>query len=710
MKYTRAQLQAGLANAGAAQDQDAVRYFNTQLAQIDQNTQAAASQQQAESMSNVYDMHYDQMGGGEKFMKGVSNGLNNVGGAVKDLYYRATGNDDGLSMLQGRMDTREAQFKELSDRSTAAAVGNFVGETLPAVPLGLGAGAVVAKAGMTGYRAAMAAGALEESVYRGVFEEGDFGERASNAAGGAVAGAAFGSVAEAGSRGLNKYLTRNKVPSIGPNAAQADVDKVQAFTEEFGGYKINAGDALVNDAQINDRLNIRAGGGEPREILLAADAEAERGIVNKAESFVAGSTDATTMSRETTQDNFVKTLRDVRGKDLEASSEAYKKWEGTSDAARTVQLESRLMNQGLKDVLGPSLNMSGAVGNTAKDIQNHLRAAGLLNVRPQSVMGLGTKEGITLVKYKKLEKALNTLYEPTTMSGAEKQLWGSVRASLESNIDEAVAKSGIGAEDLEIYRAGRKSMADYNSRWELKWAKRATDMTPASKEFLNNPKTVFDAILAPKNKDDLAEIKKRMLMDPEGKVAWESVGETLILNAIEASKKASTEGGGARFNENIFRTMIDKVSPEAQGIIFGPERAEGIQALIKAASLRGPKVKPKGSNNSDTADALIGYASAASRLYFTNKFAQIFAATRITSGLADGLAKRGLEGTARRMAAGELTGSAKAQYAKEFKEAWKKTYRDSPALLGHTDLASELFFQGAQEGLYDPLNEKLYED
>ena len=698
---SREQFETGYNNARADGNKEAAQFFANGLQQMEREE----AKVKEDNLSAVYDMHYDQMGEGEKFMEGVTNGINNVGGGIMDLYYRATGNDDGLSMLQGRMDAREEKFKELSARSITADVGNFVGEVLPAIPLGLGIGSAVAKTGLTGYRAAMATGAAEEGIYNFVTEEGDFKERAQQGATGLVTGTAFGATAEGISRGASKIVNRLNPSTPKPSASQEELATAQKFSQDWGGYTVNAGDALVNTAEINAKDRLLASGGDASKILLDAESKAERGLYDTAESLAGDNTKATTISRESTQNDFVSTLRTIEGEDKAASSAAYNSWLEGSEAVRSMPLNSQLMNQELRSVLSLDLSMQGDIGTFANNLQTRLKQAGLLNVKAQGQMGLNTKEGITLDGYQKLIENLNRLYDPK-MSSQSKKLFGSVRAALENNVDDAVAKSGMGAEDLALYRAGRKEMAEYKTRWETSWGKYATKKDPVNDQFLKEPKAVFDSILSTTQAGHLEDIKKRMTMDPKGKIAWDSMSDFLILDAIEHAKKGGRdlEGGGKTFNEANFAKKLDKLSPEAQAVIFG-KRAKGLNNLIKAAALRNPKVSQQTKTAGAGLNTNVNYGVAASRVAFPGLMAQTWAAGRAVFGVLDNVSKRFEVNRAKHMADGKITEAGKKDLAAAYKAAWEDRYAKSPALLGHANLATELFYQGVQEGLYDPFIE-----
>lgn len=155
----------------------------------------------------------DEMSTMEKGLVGVGRGMTNVGRAVQDGYYRLTGNTDALHRLNDRIESEQPAWNALKEDSTAASIGEVVGEVAATAPIGGLAGAGM-KAGLVkagtklsplvtgGLAAAVDGGVSAATVQRGGLD-GRIEAAAKGAAFGAGTAGVLGVAGKAGNRFLN---------------------------------------------------------------------------------------------------------------------------------------------------------------------------------------------------------------------------------------------------------------------------------------------------------------------------------------------------------------------------------------------------------------------------------------------------------------------------------------------------------------------------
>lgn len=683
MDYSRQDFLRGYENARAANNMEAAQFFAGKLRELDQ----IDTERKDAITEQGYDTLVNDMSLGEKTIVGVGRGMSNMVNGTKDLFFRVTGNDDALARLQAKMESEDLAWQELADRSLAAKVGEVGGEIATTLPLGMVVGSAATKAGMTGYKAAATVGAVEEGVTEAL-KAGDYNERLKD---GAI-GATVGAVAGVGAEGLSNIINRvrlNKADVDAPTIsnAQDDIAKAQEFTEEYGGYRVDPGDALGDARLINERNALIDSGGDSAHILNTAEAAREQAITDKAHSFVEAP--GNTLNREQTQNYVTEALRKIKeGDELQAKS-LYNDWLNKSEVAKTVGIPTDDFSAKLNPLLTEKLDRTATAG-IASDITKELKKYGVID---------GDKP-FTLEAHKNLIEDLNTYYKPGDK--ANNKLLGDVKKVLDENLETAVSKSDFPSEDVEMYKAGRKAYHEYKKRWESKWAKWATDKDPLTEEFKKQPKQVLDFILNKQNAPELQKIKSRMMLDPEGKRAWNAIGDMQLMDAIEAATKdvrTVTQGGGRNFSEVNFARKINELSPEAQEIIFGGQKASDIKRFIKAAEMRGVQVKGKGAPNSDTARRTLNIGGAVARLIWNNRFAQILSATQSAAPFADKLASGAARRKAETIAKGGLTSSMVKNLQSDFRKAWREYYKGMPKMLSHENIGSELLYQAYQEGL-----------
>lgn len=231
-------LYAGFRKAKELGDTDKMKRIGAYIRQ--QESQQA--QEPEATPQQAYEEH-DPMEGMsvlDKTLVGVGKGMTNVGRAVQDGYYRATDNEDALDKLNSRIESERAGWEHLSDNSTAANVGEVLGEVAATAPLGGVAGAGV-KTGLAklGAKRLATAGAVatEGAVSTGVLQRGGIDERLDAA----ESGAAWG-LGTAGVLGLGGKLLRKGL-NAGKNFT-TDVAKRADDIAETTGIPVHAPDAM----------------------------------------------------------------------------------------------------------------------------------------------------------------------------------------------------------------------------------------------------------------------------------------------------------------------------------------------------------------------------------------------------------------------------------------------------------------------------------
>lgn len=182
----------------------------------------------------AYRMASDGLNTFDKTMIGMGRGLTNTGRAVQDGFYRATGNGDALDRLNARIEGERGAWDTLAENSTAASVGEVLGEVAATAPLGgiAGAGAkglllkAAPKAGALAKGAVLAA--ADGGVSAGVLQRGGIEERASAGA----EGAAWG-VGTAGVLGAVGNIGR-RVSNSGKNFATETGKRADDLAEATG--------------------------------------------------------------------------------------------------------------------------------------------------------------------------------------------------------------------------------------------------------------------------------------------------------------------------------------------------------------------------------------------------------------------------------------------------------------------------------------------
>ena len=166
---------------------------------------------------------------------------------------------------------------------------------------------------------------------------------------------------------------------------------------------------------------------------------------------------------------------------------------------------------------------------------------------------------------------------------------------------------------LAALRAANKANADFQKKWgKGTTLGKLTEKMPDGDLYKTSPSASLTAYL---NKNNAGSLKKLLgelrLGGPAEKEIARQLSDLPMTEALEAALK----GGGEEFNDRAFKSVIDKISPDAQKSLWGPGRAKEVNAAIKAWGLRGTKPIQKGNlNNSGSAKSLHNIAQPAIRL------------------------------------------------------------------------------------------------
>lgn len=219
MQYSADQLKQAMRNAYNAGDEEAVMAIGQQLDAMEQAEPSPAPSVTPEPERPAYiaEDPTKDMSLTEQTLVGIGRGFTNVGNGVRDLYYRATDDKDALAKLNHEIENDREIWDNLKQHSTAASIGETVGEVAATAPLGgvagaVGKGAVARVVGTSALparaAASLGAGAADAGAASFVTQTGDLDERLEAAGEGAAMGAlgtaAMGAAAATGRKFLNR--------------------------------------------------------------------------------------------------------------------------------------------------------------------------------------------------------------------------------------------------------------------------------------------------------------------------------------------------------------------------------------------------------------------------------------------------------------------------------------------------------------------------
>ena len=679
MAYSREQLIATMRKAHAAGDEAAVRQLDSEIKALDSTSTVAQDQ----SVLEQYDPTAD-MSGYDKFMTGVGRGAVNMGRGVQDLYYRARGDDDALTQLNGRIQREEAGWEHLTKNSTAASVGEFVGEVAATVPAGFGVAGAGAKLGMGALKVAGLEGALVE----GITQRGDFGDRMQSAAGGAVLGmAGQGAVDFVGSR-FQKAARKadlddiakpfnDTIDSAKRRVAQADTD---------GGFNLDMADATGNSAAIREKSDISNMDGEVTLRRFMAGQETD--ITAKAQSFLDG-TGGNHISKIETGEEIQELLVGLRNNE----KAAYKKLYAEIDGATGGRV---LDTSDLKSKLPPLLNDHKITGDaTANKVNQVLEKFGVLEKKSSELPNpwkVGGAESIPTVEkpltasnYEDLIGELNALYKPLGTSG-EGALIGQTKKMLEDWIDGALLKHGADNGIVELGRSARIGRRNFARRWEAGDAlEKLTSKKPGDADYKMLASQAVEHFTRPKNINDLRRLRGKLnLGSPADKKLWADMQHAPLLKAFEAATKNVkdvAEGGVIQFNEKAFKnTWVNSMSKEAKELLYGVKKVKEIDRALAAFSLRGKRARVASeANMSGTARGMVGIFA---RMFLPagRSAGAALAGMPILKDVVSGFKHAGQRKAGDILASGGMTPSQVKRTAKEIEEALREHYKGSDLL------------------------------
>lgn len=581
------------------------------------------------------------------FGRGVTQGAVNVSRAGQKLLWRTTGAlgfdgaQDMLDIVNAKNMDSEKLNRPYRDRSPLAfGVGEVVGETALTLPVG-GAGAAVGKAAFNGTRAGItlarggrvlpgamskpsAVGALAgEGAAVGGFMAQD-GEVGQDAAAGAALNVAGGALINGVTRAVGEGV---RTWSRTPRALNSVDDQLAAATRrvtqasEHGGYDLDGVDALSETRGFNARDEARRDPTVDR-MFLTKQAQVEEQIAGRANEiaykYSGGGAYEGPMTNYTQAQAALTELREA---DEKAYKAAYRKYDELAAQSNTLVDPQPLYRALDEAVFRPNAATETLAGAISKDLERYGIAA-----PPKGPVKRGVEyerrksnpyffpptnqqevvKPLTLENAEDLIQDLNAHWKPTLSTG-EKALIGQVKGELEKYIDtvltEVGQKAGQGEAVVTAAREARAARRAFSENWQRKDIIDLMTQRTEGGEYALDYSKVFTKLSAGDGHKDIAAIKARLMLAPNGQKAIRSMQQAPLLAALEAATKGGTEqvmeGGVIRFNHRKFEQVLNQQlkTNDAKIALWGKEGAEEIQKAIEAWGMRHKTPSLAGSRN-----------------------------------------------------------------------------------------------------------------
>lgn len=338
-----------LRKADAAGNVEDTRKLSAYIREVWNKEEEVAPSQPSyeEERSRMYDENVASMSTGEKVAVGAGQVVASGIEGVKDLYYGATGQDEKREALNAEADENERIYGELSDRSTAAKVGNVLGEVGVGIATGVGVGGVykgVKAAQMLNNvskgKALLQTGgvlAVEGAVVEGIRNRGDALDRLVDAGEGALMNVG-GQAVVAGAGKLTGGVSRSFAKKAGHEvldstrgSRDALVEAKKASALEDGGYILDDVDAHANRSGISRRDQLRRYNSPQGQALLDRHARTELDVTDKARNLIdeANTFEGNAGLRtdiDGRSENVAQALQSLRSEDLSRVDTAYDSW------------------------------------------------------------------------------------------------------------------------------------------------------------------------------------------------------------------------------------------------------------------------------------------------------------------------------------------------------------------------------------------------
>ena len=553
----------------------------------------------------------------QKGLIGIGKGALNVKRGFQDLGLRAgefmgiEGAGDALDNLNQRIESEEAVWNELADRSTVANIGEVVGE-MAALPFG----GVAAGAGKFGLKTA-GKFAAEGALIEGLTTRGGLEERAKaagvGAAGNVVGGKLFDSV---GNRlAKRSYIKANKADVTEDiyGAADRAAQKKVREAADAGDYQLPLADAY-GDRDMLSEMHSLAGSDEGFAVrnLLSDN---ERKIREKASRLTTNTGGRVDIPKEEVAYDLAEELNTLRADDYFEASKKYGEWTKVAPEAQ-IPINTEGFLKGMPpELMNPELG-EGAAANSIRSI---LKKYGVIQgkgtkLKPNTGVGVNgqlvrrnnSAEPLTAGNYEQMMQEINGAREKLGNDNANR-LIGQVRAALDNHIDDAIgATDGIPREAVELGRAGRKAYRETS----VKWGDEGVGEIVRKLTSNNNGSSIPDMdaltglkkLSAPKHAADLASAKRILLEQPDGvgELTWNNVRVQPLADAFKAATaktKKIADNGEILFDEVVFGKAINKLSEESKIIMFGEELTKELAAFVRAGKLRGKSVVNRGTTD-----------------------------------------------------------------------------------------------------------------
>jgi len=563
---------------------------------------------------------------------GISAGksLGDMGDAVKDGYYRLTGDDDSLSKLNKSVETGDTDWAEMTRQKPWMGVAKTGTDIAAGTAVAGGALFGLGRAGITGYKAVAAEGALVE----GIFNRGDASERLKRAGYGAGFNIAGQGAMDAGSAWLRSKQIKKDVDGIGEELAipewqaQDQIDLAQLD----GGYTLDWPDALDNKAAIRERNDIIKL--QDSTQLKGVKDQQELDITTRAQRLV-DETGGNGLDDISTGEGLSKTLNDTREREKGAFQELFNKL----NEARGGQ---PLDTGGLSDLIDPILKKGNkSAESTVNNVRKVLLEFGVLKdvntVNTLAVKGTETgwdgglkkyqsdtpatsvdtpmpvEDPLTIGNYNEMIKRLNDLFVPKSnlKNKGENRSIGQVKKVLDDWIDGALVSQNVSPELVTLGREARSARRAFSDKWEQGDAvEKMTTKNVGVEDFRMKPAQAVKHLTAHNNIEDLRRLKGKLtLSNAADKKVWSDMQQAPLLKAMQKA----TNSKDNKFDHGEFEKEWKKLTKQAKEVLYDPKYLEKVDYAIAAWNKRGKSsggVGPE-TKRSGQARTLVGMTGAA---------------------------------------------------------------------------------------------------
>lgn len=630
---------------------------------------------------------------------GMDKGFTNVIDGARDLYNRATGDDDALARINKEADYGDAAFNRDFDGDWWAKGGELGGEVIATAPLGgvtakLGAGAMAA--GRTARLAAAEGFAAEALTQRGGLQD-----RAVAGAGGAVGGAAGDLALKGVGRVARAHLSNVDANGIKARHLADDTDAAARVRQaaEDGGYQLDAVDAERRGYLEREALR----GNDQYDTFKQGQ---HTDIIDKARSFLPedaqGAVGQGAKMREAAADDLFAALKSKKDYSEAEVDAFYEEWRRSMGGEKVPLpgLEEKL-TKFLDPVDGEILNADKATGEGIREV---LTKYGMLGNPESSIRDAAgnpiAKGGFSVGQIEKVRQELNGYYTPGLSKTGKRAL-----EQAKEIVDEHVALhafKGLKDESVQTLYKGQKATEGYrihqgtwgNKTFLGKLTRAGIDGTG----FAESPTKALRSLLSQDKVADLQKLKDVMEFGDEAqRAAWKNITELPLIEALEAGLKGSPNELGIA----AFERALPK-SPKARQLLWG-DKSDDIDKAIRAWKLNGTKPPQKGNiNTSNTAmvhDALSVGARVGAASGLMGRVGQLLLAVpsamkMVRTGIRNGAREIDVQ----RLVDGQLPQAAEAKLMKEMKEEMIAAYGD--ASIAKYDNALNLIIRNTIREMY----------